>query len=116
MISEFAQLSPHFADGIVTPRRAGDRQPQRRRRSGVVRQREAEEPLGDVVGHLIVFRSADAVQKQVAHEQPGKKRRGQGPRAEFDAAGRGGGQLLGRDVGIPIGRECEQLSSVRVDR
>ena len=60
-----------------------DRQPQRRGGGGELRQREAEEPPGNVVGDLVVFRAADAVQEQIAEHQPGEERRGQGPGAEF---------------------------------
>ncbi len=103
MIDQLAQLavdSPRVVRGDVGQR---ERQAERGRERHVAGRLDAEEPLDERVGHLIVLRAADAVQKNVAQAQAGKQRRDQGPSTEFEAPGGQLGQLCGGPVDVSLG-------------
>src|SRR5262245_52033043 len=93
----------------IVDRHAGpfDRQPKSGSRRQISRWLDAEEPADDLVGQLVVFGPANAVDEEVAEQEPGIHRGDEGPWAKFDASHLSRGKLQGGRFGWPIGGSVE---------
>ena len=78
---EFQLTQPGVGQPPIVPRHGPpcDRQPQRGSSGQISRRFDVKQPGNQAIGHLIVFRSADAVNEQVANQQSGKQRRARAP-------------------------------------
>ncbi len=80
----------------------GDGEVERGRDDQVARRPDAEEPLDQGVGHLVVLRPADAVQEEVAKHEPGEERGHHRPGAEPHRSGGQFGQGVGRRPEVAV--------------